>query len=110
MNKVELGQGVSVCGYSVVEPYEVVKISKTGKKITLRAMDYKQINKEKLEFHAGGFSAHCSNQRAQEWEITSNENGATVAANWSEKKKMYMVYGVNRVSLKGARRFYDFNF
>jgi len=109
MSKVELGQGVSVCSYSDVEPYEVVKISKTGKKITLRAMNYKQINKENLEFNVGGFAANCSNQRKQEWEITSNTEGATITANWSEKKKMYTT-GYGRVDLASARRFYDFNF
>tara|TARA_R110000744_G_scaffold46466_6_gene102713 strand:+ start:321 stop:686 length:366 start_codon:yes stop_codon:yes gene_type:complete len=59
-------------GYSDVSPYEIVRIV-SDKCIEIRAMDTSEnINKADLEFHVGGFSAHCSNQNSQDYIYTSN--------------------------------------
>ncbi len=58
--------------YSDVEPYEVVRIV-SEKTIEIRAMKAERDESVKLEFHVGGFSAHCSNQDQQKWIITSDE-------------------------------------
>ena len=58
-------------GYSDVEPYEVVRRI-SDKTLEVREMDAERDDSVKLEFHVGGFAAHCSNQRAQKWHITSN--------------------------------------
>tara|TARA_R110000744_G_scaffold367657_1_gene477221 strand:- start:42 stop:392 length:351 start_codon:yes stop_codon:yes gene_type:complete len=57
-------------GYSDVHPYEIVRIV-SDKCIEIRAMDTSE-NKTKMNFVAGGFSAHCSNQHAQDYDYTSN--------------------------------------
>lgn len=73
-----VGDGVSVRGYSDVSPYEVVKISKSGKKATIRQMSAElDPSGPKPEFIAGGFAAHCANQRELKYIIKSDENGAT---------------------------------
>ena len=58
--------------YSDVKPYEVVRIV-SEKTIEIRAMKAERDESVKLEFHVGGFSAHCSNQDQQKWIITSDE-------------------------------------
>jgi len=58
--------------YTDVDPYEVVRII-SEKTIEIRAMKAKRDESVKLEFHVGGFSAHCSNQDQQKWIITSDE-------------------------------------
>lgn len=96
-------------GYSDVEPYECVrKVSE--KTMEIRKMDCKIINKEELEFHAGGFMAHCSNQNVQKWNITSNENNSVFRIRlhkdgcWRDKYK-----NLYRRS-ETPKKFYDFNF
>ncbi len=58
--------------YSDVEPYEVVRVV-SEKTIEIRPMKAERDESVKLEFHVGGFSAHCSNQSEQKWIITSDE-------------------------------------
>ena len=64
------------CGYSDVHPYEIVRIV-SEKCIEVRAMDTGE-NKTELKFHVGGFSAHCSNQHAQDYDYTSNPDNAVI--------------------------------
>ena len=97
------------CGYSDVNPYEVVrKISE--KTIEVRAMDAERDESVKMEFHAGGFSAHCSNQSEQKWNITSNKENPVFRIRLSKNRGWQDKYG-NRFKLSNKpHKFYDFNF
>jgi len=64
-------------GYSDVNPFEVVRVI-SDKTLEVREMDAVRDESVKLEFHVGGFSAHCSNQRDQKWFITSNEQNRVI--------------------------------
>jgi hypothetical protein len=52
------------CMYSDVDPYEIVRVI-SDKTIEIREMKAVRDDSVKLEFHVGGFSAHCSNQSEQ---------------------------------------------
>jgi hypothetical protein len=96
-------------GYSDVEPYEVVKVI-SDKTIEVREMDAERDDSVKLEFHVGGFSAHCSNQREQKWFITSNEGNRVVRIRLSKSGVWKDKHG-HKYSLSDKPvKFYDYNF
>ena len=64
-------------GYSDVNPFEIVR-RVSDKTIEIREMDAERDPEWKPEFHVGGFSAHCSNQREQRWNITSNPENRVI--------------------------------
>jgi hypothetical protein len=95
-------------GYSDVTPYEVVRVI-SDKTIEVREMDAKLDDSVNLQFHVGGFSAHCSNQHEQKWFITSNENNPIVRirmnkAGWKDNAGRRF-----KLSEKPIK-FYDYNF
>ena len=73
-------------GYSDVNPFEIVR-RVSDKTLEIRAMKAVRDDSVKLEFHVGGFSAHCSNQRQQKWFITSNEQKDVIDANFDVEAK-----------------------
>lgn len=95
--------------YSDVEPFEIIATSKSGKQITIREMDATIDPDFKPEFHAGGFSAHCSNQHEQRWTYKSNENLPTIKAHLRKDGKYYSAYGKHAIQAE-PRRFHDYNF
>ena len=96
-------------GYSDVNPYEVVKVV-SGKTLEIRSMTAEKDDSVKLEFQAGGFSAHCSNQQKQKWFINSNPDGEVKRIRLSKNGKWFDKYG-NRFSLSDKPvKFYDYNF
>ena len=96
-------------GYSDVNPYEVVKII-SNKTLEVRSMTAEQDKSVKLEFHTGGFSAHCSNQRDQKWFINSNPQGEVIRIRLNKNGKWFDKYG-NKFSLSDKPvKFYDYNF
>jgi len=95
-------------GYSDVEPFEVVRVI-SEKTIEVREMDAERDNSVKLDFHVGGFSAHCSNQRDQKWVITSNPTNPVVRIRFG--KQGWKSADGRRFKLADApRKFYDYNF
>lgn len=59
-------------------------------------------NKTEMEFIPGGFSAHCTNNRSQEWEY--EEQGEII-----EVKMTTGRYDWKRIA-DAPRKFYDYNF
>ena len=59
-------------------------------------------NKTKMDFVPGGFSFHCTNNRAQEWIF--EEQGDVIEVKMSTSK-----YNFKRIS-DNPRKFYDYNF
>jgi hypothetical protein len=96
-------------GYTDATPYEVVRVI-SDKTIEIREMDAERDESVKLEFHVGGFSAHCSNQRDQKWFITSNESNPVIRIRLSANKGWKDKYG-RRFGLSDKPiKFYDYNF
>lgn len=96
-------------GYSDVRPFEIISVSKSGKQITIREMNAELDPSWKPQFHAGGFSAHCSNQADQKWIITSDENANTIKAYLRKDGRFHSAYGKHKIEDQ-PRRFYDYNF
>jgi len=99
----------NLIGYSDVQPFEVVATSKTGKQITIREMVATIDPDFKPEFHAGGFSAHCSNQHEQRWTYQSNEGAPEIKAHLRKDGRYYSAYGKHAIQ-DAPRCFYDYNF
>tara|TARA_R100001377_G_C3181103_1_gene106695 strand:- start:847 stop:1182 length:336 start_codon:yes stop_codon:yes gene_type:complete len=96
-------------GYSDVHPYEIVRIV-SDKCIEIREMDTSE-NKTKMNFVAGGFSAHCSNQNAQDYDYTSNPENHVEKIRFSRVSKVWKCKGGGRYNIaKAPRKFYDYNF
>lgn len=95
-------------GYSDVEPFEVVRVI-SDKTIEIRAMDAEKDDSVKLEFHVGGFSAHCSNQHQQKWFITSNPNNPVIRIRLG-KKGWKDAHGRRYGLADKPCKFYDYNF
>lgn len=95
-------------GYSDVTPYEVVRVV-SDKTIEVREMDAERDDSVKLEFHVGGFSAHCSNQCDQRWNISSNPDNGVVRIRLG-KQGWKDAHG-RRFKLNDKPvKFYDYNF
>lgn len=92
-------------GYSDVHPYEVVRII-SDKTIEVRRMKATRDPNWKPVFHAGGFSAHCSNQHEQRWIYESNTDAETIRIRKSKKGWCKGRFKVNDKPV----RFYDYNF
>tara|TARA_R110000868_G_scaffold376766_1_gene641851 strand:- start:237 stop:545 length:309 start_codon:yes stop_codon:yes gene_type:complete len=58
--------------HSDITPFEIIETI-SDKTLVIREMEATKDDGVKMEFHVGGFSAHCSNQRQQKWFITSDE-------------------------------------
>lgn len=101
-------QYANMYSYTDVTPYEVVKVI-SDKTIEVREMDAVEDRSVKLEFHVGGFSAHCSNQRDQKWHITSNPENRIIRIRLGKqgwKDKHGQKFGLSDRPI----RFYDYNF
>jgi hypothetical protein len=95
-------------GYTDITPYEVVRaISEKTREI--RAMDTERDTSVKLEFHAGGFAANCSNQNEQKWFIKSNPDNRVFRIRLGKNGWKSAAGDKFRISDKPIK-FYDYNF
>lgn len=97
-------------GYSDVNPFEVVRVI-SDKTIEIREMDAECDESVKLEFHVGGFSAHCSNQRDQKWFIKSNETYSTIRIRYSKRLNVWKDKHGRKFFLSNEPvKYFDYNF
>lgn len=96
-------------GYTDVNPFEVVRVV-SDKTVEVREMDAKRDDSVKLEFHVGGFSAHCANQRDQKWLITSNPSNSILRIRLSKTGVWKDKHGRRFVLSDKPIKFYDYNF
>jgi len=95
-------------GYTDVNPYEIVRWV-SDKTIEIRAMKADPDPEWKPEFHVGGFSAHCSNQRDQRWIIESDPSEPVIRARKRIDGYFHSAHGRHMVNDR-AVKFYDYNF
>lgn len=96
-------------GWSDINPFEVIK-ENTARKLTIRSMTCERKNMEKLQFHVGGFSAHCSNQHEQKWEITSDSDCSIYEIRLNKKGEWRDKHGCLFRLADAPVKFYDYNF
>lgn len=96
-------------GYSDVNPFEVIK-AVSAKTLEIRSMTAEPDKSVKLDFHAGGFSANCSNQQEQKWIISSNPSGEVKRIRLNSKGKWQDKNGAKFSLSDKPVKFYDYNF
>lgn len=102
-----VGQFANERGYSDTTPWEIVAVSKSGKSITVRSMNYEMDpNGPKPEIIPGGFAGHCTNQHEVEWICTTDPDGYTRTIRLSDRGWDKGRFHVSDHPV----RFYDFNF
>lgn len=123
----EVGDRVSIKGYSDITPYEVTAVNKSGKRATIREMSAELDPTWKADVSIGGFGGHCKNNDTQRWNITSDSNGRLVDISLRTIKcdpkyndgltsvSMWVPVGQKtklseRPILNNATKFYDYNF
>ena len=106
-NVTHVGQKVTVCYYTDRRVFQIVKVSPSGKQITLREC-LQTLDREAsaLTFTPGGFAAHVSG--TQVWKVESDLNGYVMKANFSTKLNKFKTDG-NTV-INGSHPHYDYNF
>lgn len=111
---VKKGDLVTVCMYSDRSVYEVVGVSKTGKKLTLHPVKatllngFKSGEPDALVSHPGGFAHHVTGMQRYSYERLEKDPARMSFAFWSRKQSTYR-RGINRLA-PGAHEHYDYNF
>jgi len=67
MKDPEVGDYLNHLGYSDVNPYKIVEITKSGKTCYVQEVEAERDPNWKPNFVPGGFSAHCTNNHDQKW-------------------------------------------
>ena len=104
---VTIGQQVTGVKHTDRQVFEIIKVSASGKQITLQE-SIQTLDKEAsdLTFTPGGFAAHVSG--TQVYNVESDPNGYIVKANFSAKFNKFKTNG-NTV-INGSYPHYDYNF
>jgi hypothetical protein len=95
-------------GYSDITPFKVIQVV-SDKTIEIREMKTERDKSVELNFHVGGFSAHCSNQREQKWFIEEDETAPVFRIRLG-KKGWKDAYGRYFSLSEKPIKFYDYNF
>jgi len=96
-------------GWSDVEPFEIIRVI-SDKTIEIRQMNSVKSEGWNPEFVQGGFSAICTNNSEQQWDITPDETMPIIRARLHKDGKWRSKHGdVYRLSEK-AIKIYDYNF
>jgi len=96
-------------GYSDITPFEVIR-EVSSQTLDVRGMKAERDESVELEFHIGGFAAHCSNQHAQRWHITSDTTERTVRIRKNKLGQWHDASGRRFVLSDTPVHFYDYNF
>jgi len=95
-------------GYSDVTPYEIIR-AVSGKTLEIRRMSAERDPAFKPEFVPGGFSAHCTNQIAQAWIVSSDPTASVIRIRKGKLGWKDANGGRYQLAEKPVR-FYDYNF
>lgn len=103
--------------YTDVEPYEVLEMSKSGKTAKVRRMECERINQKEDVVVPGGFCAHTSHPKGQQWSYKSVDDDSSFTmtlrknGGWQFKgQKTSWTRGcIGRLSDE-PYKYYDYNF
>ncbi len=98
-------------GYSDIDPYEIIKITPSGKTMHVRAMSAERHPDWKPEFVSGGFTAHCTNNNSQRkaWIIKSDPEGQVMTVRLQKDGSWKSAMGRHALSTDAVKK-YDYNF
>jgi hypothetical protein len=110
----EVGDGVTLHGWSDSDPGTITRVSPNGKRIWFRMDSATLLNgvnsgePDALTFSPGGFMGHTSG--TQRWKIEPNPEGAECSATLRKDGSWCLVGGDSRVSVGERWKHYDYNF
>ena len=97
-----IGKYLNRYGYSDVNVIGKIISVRGNSFVTIKRIKAERDTSVKLDFHVGGFSAHCSNQHAQKWNFTETDETFEVRLS-----KGYL----RSVRIQNEpHEFYDYNF
>lgn len=105
-DRFEAGDGASVRLHTDAHAYTVIRVSPSGKTITLQRAKATLDPEWKPEVIPGGFAGHTANDRTQRWTYEPDPDGAVTTARFT--RSGWMRQG-QRVS-HGYYEYYDHNF
>lgn len=103
-----MNYATEIC-YTDRHAYEVVRVV-TDKTIEVRQLRATRDENDMLEFHVGGFSAHCSNQSEQKWTFEQDVDAPVIRIRKKKYGECYTCKGRTFVLADEPYEFYDFNF
>lgn len=107
--EVKVGDGMTIFLFSDRDPCTV--IARTAKTITVQEDKAERDPAFAPEWEPGGFSAICTNEHDQKWNISRNPDGAIYKFYWSEKFGAWRAGGDGSIkAAMGRSKFYDYNF
>lgn len=106
---VKVGDGMTIHYFSDVDPVTIIR--RTAKTLTVQEDLAERDPSFKPEWVPGGFSAICTNQDEQKWNISRNPDGRIMKLFWSEKYGVWRAGGDGSITASlGRNKFYDYNF
>lgn len=106
-NEAAVGDRMHIQHWSDVSPCTVIK--RTATTITVRVDKAELDPTWKPEFVIGGFSAHCTNNNEQRWNIEEDPNGEVETFRWHKRDNCFMNHSGEKL-LPGWVKYYDYNF
>lgn len=106
----EVGDGVTVHGWSDSQAYTVIAVSASGRTITIQRDKATRENRDEDTFAAGGFMGHTSHgPNGQVWSYERDPEGAICKATRRRDGKWRVSHSTATVTA-GRHEFYDYNF
>lgn len=102
----EPGDGASVRLFTDAHAYTVIRVSPSGKTITLQRAKATLDPDWKPEIIPGGFAGHTANNHEQRWTCEPDPNGQVITARFTRRGWMRKGQHVSH----GYREHYDYNF
>jgi len=96
-----VGKYLNRYGWSDIYPIGKIIAVKSKTKVLVKRVVASE-NKTKMEFHVGGFSAHCSNQYAQTYDFTETDEIMEIRLSKSYLRGVKLD--------ESPRNYYDYNF
>lgn len=110
MTTPSVGMYANLMSYSDVWPYQVVRVSESGKTFWVASVESTRDPEWKPEFVSGGFAGHCYNNQEQRWIYGLTDTQNTIPVRWSKKMNGWKSkFGRHAISDRPVR-FYDYNF
>ena len=106
-HEMNVGDQAHICHWSDRSPVTIIK--KTATTLTVRYDKATRDPNWKPEFVIGGFSAYCTNNDEQVWNIEEDPNGKTEVFRWSKRMNCYKNTADEKLLPEWMKK-YDYNF
>ncbi len=105
----QVGMGVTITLWTDAHAFEVIAVSKSGHRATLRQLKAERDPNWKRDFTPGGFVGHTYNDHELKYKYSSNEQGS-IKVIGRRKDGTYNAKGCRGCRIGSAHEYYDSNF